>query len=90
MSVWSILQNNLYKNIKLQAKIVDMSFTPDNGYFMSVFEGAKEINIWNNYIGKITTSQDETEVYKFETTLNYFTSDYREKLINTKQINFEG
>lgn len=67
-----------------------MSFTPDNGYFMSVFEGAKEINIWNNYIGKITTSQDETEVYKFETTLNYFTSDYREKLINTKQINFEG
>jgi hypothetical protein len=57
---------------------------------MSVFEGAKEINIWNNYIGKITTSQDETEVYKFETTLNYFTSDYREKLINNKQINFEG
>lgn len=34
-----------------------MVFTPDNGYLLSVFEGTKEINIWNNYIGKIVSSQ---------------------------------
>lgn len=55
--IWSILQSNLYKVVKLEGKIVDMNFTPDNGYLLSIFEGAKEINIWHNYIGKITSTQ---------------------------------
>jgi len=41
----------------LEGKIFDMNFTPDNGYLLSIFEGAKEINIWHNYIGKITSTQ---------------------------------
>jgi hypothetical protein len=35
-----------------------MASTPDNGYLLTVFAGAKEINIWWNYIGKIITSQN--------------------------------
>lgn len=35
--IWSILQSNLYKVIKLESKIVDMSFTPDNGYLLTIF-----------------------------------------------------
>lgn len=42
-----------------------MCFTPDNAYFLTIFEGAKEINIWHNYIGKITSAQNEDEVYQF-------------------------
>lgn len=73
LSIWSILQSNLYKVLKLEGKIIEMGFTPDNCYFMSVFEGGKEINIWNSYIGKITSSQEESSLCKFHTTLNYLT-----------------
>ena len=34
-----------------------MAFTPDGGYFLTAYENAKEIGIWHNYIGKITTKQ---------------------------------
>ena len=35
--IWSILQSDLYKIVQLESQIVDMSFTPDNAYFLSIF-----------------------------------------------------
>lgn len=65
-----------------------MAFTPDGGYFMTIWEGGREIGIWNNYIGKISTAHQDVESYKFETRLNYLTGDYRQTLTRAS-IKFE-
>lgn len=80
LQMWSIVQGCLYKDIILEHKISDMCFTPDGGYFLSVFEGSREINIWHSYIGKIATTQSENQVYVFKTALNQLEPDYRATL----------
>jgi len=35
-----------------------MCFTEDNQFFLSVFENEREINIWNNYVGKISSNRE--------------------------------
>ena len=54
-----------------------MAFTPDNNYFLSVFKNSKEVNIWHNYIGKITTNRNEEEVGSFTTKMKKMERDYR-------------
>ena len=57
--IWSMMENVLYKMISTESPMKTIAFTPDGGYFLSVFLHRKEINIWNNYIGKITTNQTD-------------------------------
>ena len=33
-------------------------FTPDNQFMLSIFKGGKEVNIWNNYLGKLSSSRE--------------------------------
>lgn len=75
--VWSMVDNVLYKVLTMEAPLAAMAFTPDGGYFLSVFNMKKEINIWNNYIGKITTNQVDEERSNFHTSLRWLEPDYR-------------
>ena len=54
--IWSIIDNILYHKIKMEKNIKAMAFTPDGGYLLTVYQGQKQVKIWNNYIGKIATS----------------------------------
>jgi hypothetical protein len=83
--IWSILQNSLYRVIKLENNVVSMTFTPDNAYLLTVLEGARDINIWHNYIGRVVTASGEPPTYRFLTTLNHLTADYREVLTQHQQ-----
>jgi TRAP-type C4-dicarboxylate transport system permease small subunit len=56
-----------------------MSFTEDNQFFLSVFENEREINIWNNYLGKISSSR-EKEALKFDVVINRCEEDFRKVL----------
>ena len=40
----------------MEKNIKAMAFTPDGGYLLTVYQGQKQVKIWNNYIGKIATS----------------------------------
>lgn len=57
-----------------------MSFTEDNQFFLSVFKDSMEVNIWNNYIGKISSNRDSDELLQFTAKINYDVSDFREEL----------
>ena len=88
--IWSMIDNVLYKTLLMEAPLSTMTFTPDGGYLLSVFQGRKEINIWNNYIGKITTNQVDEENLHFFTKLRWLETDYRAVLNREQKIKAEG
>jgi len=53
-----------------------MCFTEDNQFFLSVFENEREINIWNNYVGKISSNR-ESEALNFNVVINHCEEDFR-------------
>ena len=59
MLVWSVIDGELYKKFNLTKDITWHCFTPDNQFMLSVFEGQREANVWNNYIGRISSNRSE-------------------------------
>lgn len=57
LTIWSVVHNNMFKQFILSQNIISMQFTEDNQFFLSVFENEREINIWNNYIGKLSSNR---------------------------------
>ncbi len=53
-----------------------MCFTEDNQFFLSVFEDEREINIWNNYVGKISSNR-YIENLNFNVVINHCEEDFR-------------
>jgi hypothetical protein len=51
-------------------------FTPDNQFMVSVTRGRKEANVWNNYIGKVSSSRTK-ELIAFTPQIRIFEEDYR-------------
>ena len=62
-----------------------MGFTPDNNYFLSVFQGQKQVNIWQSYIGKITTNRNTEIISQFRTEIKKMEIDYRITLSTERQ-----
>lgn len=63
--IWNIIDSQLYKSYKLASNLLFHSFTPDNQFMVSIYEGQKEVNVWNNYLGKISSSRKE-ELLEFK------------------------
>ena len=62
-----------------------MGFTPDNNYFLCVFQGQKQVNIWQSYIGKITTNRNTEIISQFRTEIKKMEIDYRITLSTERQ-----
>jgi hypothetical protein len=56
------------------------SFTPDNQFLVSIFEGKREANVWNNYIGRLTSTRSD-EALLFEPEIRHLQEDYRKELL---------
>lgn len=74
LRIYSLVESRLYKTITTESPLRCHGMTPDNNLFLSCFEGNREINIWYNQIGQVTTASDvsllhfETEVKVADTT----------------------
>jgi WD40 repeat protein len=76
--VWSIIDNEVYKEYEIKTKqnIIWLCFTPDNQFMVSVFEKSRESNIWNNYIGKISSNRN-IEKIAFTPEIKTIDANYR-------------
>jgi WD40 repeat protein len=58
LNIWSIVDDELYKSYDLGGEeMIWHCFTPDNQFMVSIFRGKREANVWNNYLGRITSSR---------------------------------
>lgn len=60
--IWNIVDCELYKRYILESDMIFHSFTPDNQFMLSIYKSEREVNVWNNYIGKISSNRVEEKL----------------------------
>jgi WD40 repeat protein len=62
--IWNIMDNQLYKEYQLPEgrSLIWHTFTPDNQFLLSAHNNSTQADVWNNYIGKISTSRDREAI----------------------------
>ena len=63
-------------------------FTPDNQFMVSIFSNKREANVWNNYLGRITSSRNE-EALLFQPEIKHIHEDYRRELLKAEPKQLE-
>jgi WD40 repeat protein len=56
--IWNVVEGELYKEYILNSDMVAHRFTPDNQFLLSLFKNSQELSIWNNYIGKLSSTRE--------------------------------
>ena len=57
--IWSVVEGELYKHYTLGSEVIAHCFTPDNQFMLSLFKGQTELNVWNNYLGKVSSTRQQ-------------------------------